>query len=67
MMFRMTKVTEYITEIVWYDHLELVPLLQVYHILRESLLPSADREVYPRLGARDRALWSAKVLLHLYN
>ena len=74
-MFKMTKapdsikaIMEYITEIVWDDRLKSVPLLQVYQALRESLLRSADgKEVCPRQGARDKALWSAKALLHLFN
>ena len=73
-MFRMTKASDsvkvimaYITEIVWDDRLKLVPLLQVYQALRESLFRSGDGKVYPRPGARDKALWSAKALLHLYN
>ena len=73
-MFNMTKAPDsvkaimaYITEIVWDDRLKSVPLLQVYQALRESLLRSADGKVHPRPGARDRALWSAKALLHLYN
>ena len=59
------KVTmEYITEIVW-DDPKSVPLLQVYQALCESLLrfADADGKVYPRHGARDKALWSAKALL----
>jgi hypothetical protein len=73
-MFKMTKAPDsvkaimaYITEIVWDNRLKSVPLLQVYQALRESLLRSSDGDVYPRPGARDRALWSAKALLHLYN
>jgi hypothetical protein len=73
-MFKITKAPDsieaimaYITEIVWDDRLKSVPLLQVYQTLRESLFRSADGKIYPRPGARDRALWSAKALLHLYN
>ena len=73
-MFKMTKTPEsvkaimaYITEIVWDDCLKSVPLLQVYQALCESLSRTSDGMVYPRPGARDRALWSAKALLHLYN
>ena len=62
-----TAIMAYITEIVWDDRLKSVPLLQVYHALRESLLRSADGNVHPRQGARDRAFWSAKALLHIYN
>ena len=73
-MFKMTKAPDsveaimaYITEIVWDDRFKSVPLLPVYQALRESLFRSADGKVSPRPGARDRALWSAKALLHLYN
>ena len=73
-MFKMTKapdsvkaIMSYITEIVWDSRLKSVPLLQVYQTLHESLFRSADGKVYPRPGARDKALWSAKALLHLYN
>ena len=73
-MFKMTKAPDsvtaimgYITEIVWDERLEFVPLLQVYQALCESLLRSANGSVHPRRGARDLAFWSAKALLHLYN
>ena len=73
-MFKMTKAPDsvkaimaYITEIDWDNRLKVAPLLQVYQTLRESLLCSAEGKVYPRLGARDKALWSAKALVHLYN
>ena len=73
-MLRMTKAPDsveaimaYITEIVWGDRLKSVPLLEVYQTLRESLLRSTDGKVYPRPGSRDKALWSAKALLHLCN
>ena len=72
-MFKMTKAPNsvtatmaYIPEIIWDDRVKSVPLLQVYQILRESLSRSADGNVSPRQGARDRAFWSAKALLHLY-
>ena len=73
-MFRMTKAPDsveaimaYITEIVWGDRFKSVPLLQVHQTLRESLLRSTNGKVYPRPGSRDKALWSAKALLHLCN
>ena len=73
-MFKMTKAPDsvkaimaYITEIVWDERLEFIPLLQVYQALCESLLRSANGNVHPRRGARDLAFWSAKALLHLYN
>ena len=73
-MFKMAKAPDsvkaimaYITEVVWDDRLKVVPLLQVHQTLRESLVRSAGGKVYPRQGARDKALWSAKALLHLYN
>ena len=72
-MLRITKapdsikaIMEYILEIVWDDRLKSVPLLQVYQTLRESLLRPANGKVFPRQGARDRALLSAKAVLHLY-
>ena len=72
-MFKMTKAPDsikaimaYITEITWDERLKSVPLLQVYQTLHESLMRT-DRGIYPRHGARDRAFWSAKALLHLYN
>jgi len=71
-MFRMTKAPDsvtaimaYIPEIIWDNRLKSVPLLQVYQTLRESLWRSADGSVSPRQGARDRAFWSARALLHL--
>jgi len=71
-MFKMTKAPDsvtaimaYIPEIIWDNRLKSVPLLQVYQTLRESLCRSADGKVVPRQGARDRAFWSAKALLHL--
>jgi len=71
-MFKMTKAPDsvtaimaYIPEIIWDNHLKSVPLLQVYQTLRESLWRSANGKVVPRQGARDRAFWSAKALLHL--
>ena len=72
-MFRMTKAPDsvtaimgYIPEITWDDRVKSVPLLQVYQTLRDSLWRSADGKISPRQGARDRAFWSAKALLHLY-
>jgi len=72
-MFKMSKAPDavttimgYIPEIIWDDRVESVPLLQVYQTLRESLWRSADGKISPRQGARDRAFWSAKALLHLY-
>ena len=62
-----TAIMAYISEIVWDDRLKSVPLLQVYQALRKSLWRSADGKVSPRQGARDRTLWSAKALLHLYT
>ena len=72
-MFKMTKASEsiitimaYIPEITWDNRLKSVPLLQVYQALRESLWRSGDGKALLRPGARDRALGSAKALLHLY-
>ena len=72
-MFRMTKAPDsvvaimaYIPEIIWDKRLESIPLVQVYQALRESLWPSANGKVCLRPGARERALGSAKALLHLY-
>jgi len=71
-MFKMTKspdsvtaIMAYIPEIIWDGRFKSVPLLQVYQTLRDSLWRSADGKVVPRQGARDRAFWSAKALLHL--
>ena len=72
-MFRMTKASEsimaimaYIPEITWDKRIKSIPLIQVYQALRESLWCSDDGEVGLQPGARDRALSSAKALLHLY-
>jgi len=72
-MFRMTKASDsitaimaYIPEITWDSRLKSVPLLLVYRALLESLWRSAEKGVFPRPGARDRAFLSAKALLYLY-
>ena len=72
-MFKMTKASEsviaimaYIPEIPWDKRIKSIPLIQVYQALRESLWRSDDGKVFLQPGARDRALSSAKALLHLY-
>ena len=72
-MFKMTKASEsiiaimaYIPEITWDKRAKSIPLLQVYEALRDSLWRSADGKTTPRPGAEERALCSAKALLHLY-
>ena len=72
-MFKMTKASEsvvaimaYIPEITWDERIKSIPLTQVYQALRESLWRSGDGKVSLQPGARDRALSSAKALLHLY-
>lgn len=72
-MFRMTKAPQsitaimaYIPEITWDERIKSIPLLQVYRALRESLWRSADGKALLQPGARERALGSAKALLHLY-
>ena len=72
-MFRMTKspdsvtaIVGYIPEITWDDRVKSVPLSHVYQALGDSLLRSAEGKISPRQGAEDRALRSAKALLHLY-
>ena len=72
-MFRMTKASEsiaaimaYIPEITWDGRIKSIPLLQVYQALCESLWRSPDGKTLLQPGARERALGSAKALLHLY-
>ena len=72
-LFSMTKAPQsimaimaYIPEITWDKRIKSIPLLQVYQTLRESLWRSDDGKTLLQPGARERALWSAKALLHLY-
>ena len=72
-MFRMTNTSEsitaimdYIPEIDWDKRIKSIPLLQVYQALRDSLWLSPEGKTLPQPGARERALGSAKALLHLY-
>jgi hypothetical protein len=72
-MFKITKasdsivaIMEYIPDITWDSRLKSVPLLQVHRALRELLWRLADGRLCPLPGERNRALLSAKALLHLY-